>query len=1004
MFCEVNTLAKKLLLSILLVALILPGFTPVYANNLLINGGFDDAIIPFDNVSLYNAVEYGGNNCGLLTAGELQDGFYRYRAAYSYPIRLEQGSLYSLSLRVYCPNKTNTSPVSSIYYDTQNNDIIFSISGASNFWHTVSGVFIAGSDKDFDLTLEFISSIANDTILIDDISLTRSNIVPVSMRLEGPSSIFVPERGYSSYNYRATAVDARGNTIPLIQGDITLSELPHGVTYNEDFKTISVSSDAALGESFVITATPPSALPTLSLVSLTVTTGKNYIVNGDFNDYPELYGFFSSTSNLILKNDTNYGKTAYLEPVELGEGNYMATINVDETYFLDASKIYVFRAMVRSESIYYSRQTQAHPGIVNSDGSISINVTNVGPEWTEITSVIEVFEEGIYQLNINFFSTDRRPVYFDHAGLYAEALRPTRIDFSAPAHVNIPSSDTMLIPISYAVKDQRNQIVPGEDVEVTVVPSGKGVLIDGKMLLISPSAVSGVYEIKATDVNYPEACGTHKIVVSNEMIGDGSFEVHASGQWFSTAPPSSFNITTIYKEFVPSDGEKFGKLTFCGNVSALLADSVIKLYSGKAYVFNSYIKSVVPDIATTATVFIYNVFGESFEDNLAVLQFDLGDTDSYSKVFIPERDITGRLMIAFTTPPEHDSQIVLIDNISIVEAGVSATNVAISGYPYPDRILTGKYRFWSNFDTTDMSTYRWLISPTKDGVYMPISGETENILSVSGEMLGKFIKFEVTPSSLDGPVSGVPRTSPPIEIINLPKEGGGPPVSTPSEEDEEYEEDNDTQIPNSSIINKGTAFSVINIYADSFSVYKNTFFDTIGHWAQDDIRIMNAAGIVNGRGKNLFEPNEPITRAEFSAFLIRAFSLAPLYYQGGFDDVKGYEWYAGTVETVTKYNMAQGVGERLFAPDVPITREQVTLMTMNALEMTGVKVNGIKKSPFTDYSKISPWAQDAVNKAVSAGIVSGYFDFTFRPDEKTTRAEAVAILKRMLTYVITAEP
>ena len=994
-------MTKKVLSSVLCFMLIASYFISVSAAELIVNGSFNDTGMSFEGLSLYDASSIGKNACGILKNCEYQDDYYSYKAEYLYPVHLLEGRLYRLSMRVYCAEKTGVSSYSTTSFDNKNKNVIFSVYDACDSWQMVSAVFIAGSENEYGIIVDFIAETENNTILIDDISLTEYDTSPTSLRIEGPSAVLVPESGYLSYNFRATAIDSHKNTVPIIQCGISFSELPAGVTYNDELETIIVSSDANDGESFEITATPPSSLPSLPGVTLTVTTCKNYIVNGDFNDYPDLNGFFSSTGNLFLKKDPQYGKTAYIESVEIDENNYLASVNIDNTYFLDASKIYVFRAMVRSESSYPSRKTDATNGILNPDGSISINITNVGAQWSLITSVIEVPREGIYQLNINFSAPDSRPVYFDCVGLYAESLRPTKIIYSAPAHICIPDTEVLSLPFDYAVLDQRNNLISGEDIDLSVNPPDNGVYIEGKTLFVSKNTVPGVYEICAYDKNYPEATGVHKIDITKEMIGDGSFEAQATGQWFSTASPSIFNIATIYKDFVPSDGEKFGKLTFNGCVSALLSDSVIKLSAGKAYVFNSYIKAVVPDIATTVTVMIYNVRSNNFEDNLAVLQYDIDGRDEYNKVFVPEKDITGRLMIAFTTPAQHDSQIALIDNITITNAKTSASKVVVSGYPYPERVLTGKYQFSSNFETTDMSTYRWLISPTKEGVYIPISGETDISISLTREMLGKFLKLEVTPCSLNGPVSGEAMVSSPIEIKDIPNGGGGSQyISAPSNED--YEDDKPAQIPNTNTVNRGTTFSVINIYAQCFSS-SNNFFDAYGHWAEQDIILMNAAGIVNGRTNNLFEPNEPITRAEFAAFMIRAFSLAPLYYEGGFDDVNSWDWYSGVVETVTKYNMAQGIGDKLFAPLVPMNREQMTLMTMKALQMTGVKVNDYSKIVFTDSSKISSWALDAVNKATSSGIISGYNDGTFRPHDNTTRAEAVAIIKRMLTYVITAE-
>lgn len=50
----------------------------------------------------------------------------------------------------------------------------------------------------------------------------------------------------------------------------------------------------------------------------------------------------------------------------------------------------------------------------------------------------------------------------------------------------------------------------------------------------------------------------------------------------------------------------------------------------------------------------------------------------------------------------------------------------------------------------------------------------------------------------------------------------------------------------------------------------------------------------------------------------------------------------------------------------------------------------------------SHWAKEAVNTAKSTGIISGYSDGSFRPQENATRAEAVTVINRLLNYIGTA--
>lgn len=78
----------------------------------------------------------------------------------------------------------------------------------------------------------------------------------------------------------------------------------------------------------------------------------------------------------------------------------------------------------------------------------------------------------------------------------------------------------------------------------------------------------------------------------------------------------------------------------------------------------------------------------------------------------------------------------------------TATDVAIEGGGVAGRELTGVYEYHDrNGDTEEGSAYRWLVSDTADGTYLPIQGATGKTYTIPQNMTGKFIKFEVTPKN-----------------------------------------------------------------------------------------------------------------------------------------------------------------------------------------------------------------------------------------------------------------
>ncbi|MNQ92962.1 hypothetical protein D3C85_1084050 [compost metagenome] len=54
--------------------------------------------------------------------------------------------------------------------------------------------------------------------------------------------------------------------------------------------------------------------------------------------------------------------------------------------------------------------------------------------------------------------------------------------------------------------------------------------------------------------------------------------------------------------------------------------------------------------------------------------------------------------------------------------------------------------------------------------------------------------------------------------------------------------------------------------------------------------------------------------------------------------------------------------------------------------------------PFVDFNEAAPWGQQAIAEAAAAGLIEGDEQNTFRPEAPTTRGEAAAVLKRLLSF------
>lgn len=168
--------------------------------------------------------------------------------------------------------------------------------------------------------------------------------------------------------------------------------------------------------------------------------------------------------------------------------------------------------------------------------------------------------------------------------------------------------------------------------------------------------------------------------------------------------------------------------------------------------------------------------------------------------------------------------------------------------------------------------------------------------------------------------------------------------------------------------------------------------DYQGHWAGDVIQKWLDLGYITGYSDGTFRPDDFITRAEFVKIVNNAFSFEETA-EISFTDVKEENWYYEEIQKAYKEGDIIGVSETLFAPEDYITREQAAIVLSRLLNLEGFEKGA---GVFSDSSQISSWAKEYVGAVAYLNLIKGYGDNTFRPLDNIKRAEAVALLDRIL--------
>lgn len=183
------------------------------------------------------------------------------------------------------------------------------------------------------------------------------------------------------------------------------------------------------------------------------------------------------------------------------------------------------------------------------------------------------------------------------------------------------------------------------------------------------------------------------------------------------------------------------------------------------------------------------------------------------------------------------------------------------------------------------------------------------------------------------------------------------------------------------------------------------FKDMAGHWAEGTVAKLAGMGVISGYEDGSFRPDNEISRAEVTAILVRALKLPA----GSEQDLLKFkdrasipDWARGVVAAAAKEGLVRGYpqpdGTVTFEPDRPVSRAEMAALVVRILEK---KVGSVAPAElkFVDAGSIPQWARSSVGAAVAKGIVVGYPDNTFRPQKRVTRAEAAAMILRMLEAI-----
>lgn len=226
-------------------------------------------------------------------------------------------------------------------------------------------------------------------------------------------------------------------------------------------------------------------------------------------------------------------------------------------------------------------------------------------------------------------------------------------------------------------------------------------------------------------------------------------------------------------------------------------------------------------------------------------------------------------------------------------------------------------------------------------------------------------------------------------------------------------------------------------------------------WAKEAIEYLYSKDIVNGYGNGLYGVNDNVTREQFVRMLLTALNIKLVLNEDSeFNDVEADSWYANYVNAALKLGIVTGLSENEFGVGQPISRQDMSVMCMRALdfvnsnadsEIKATEAPGIENTaepseepaqtaspeateapeatampkatsepepeqeektlntskifqgmPFGDNDEISDYAAEAVAVMTAAGYLQGDENGNFAPQKSLTRAETAVVLYRII--------
>jgi len=195
------------------------------------------------------------------------------------------------------------------------------------------------------------------------------------------------------------------------------------------------------------------------------------------------------------------------------------------------------------------------------------------------------------------------------------------------------------------------------------------------------------------------------------------------------------------------------------------------------------------------------------------------------------------------------------------------------------------------------------------------------------------------------------------------------------------------------ILEKGGTIEVVKV--------DDVYGDTQGHWAKPYLNFVGARGLYDdiAQGDHV-NPDRTLNRGLIATVIYRLEGGKAQGSTNPFDDVTSRDIYNEAITWAYENGIVNGYSSDEYGDTDPVTREQYAAIMYRYAQRFGYTLDGTVQASFADQSSVSDYAVEAVNWAVSKGLLEGDENNMLNPQGTLTNGEAAAVITRFILNVL----